>query len=132
VQHLALFTYQDLLTNKQFAPSLLSPGGVYTPLDTSWLTEFIAVGDAGVHGAGSCGGSGVGRVGSCLDEAAKVGRQGVANLLGEVSGGLADELFLEVGRSCEVEAVLVGASSDRGGRARPAASSPRILSSPYQ
>jgi hypothetical protein len=41
VQHLALFTYQDLLTNKQFAPSLLSPGGVYTPLDTSWLTEYV-------------------------------------------------------------------------------------------
>lgn len=41
VQHLTLFIYQDLLGSKQFAPSLLSPGGVYTPLDTSWLTEYV-------------------------------------------------------------------------------------------
>jgi hypothetical protein len=41
VQHLTLYIYQDLLGNKQFAPSLLSPGGVYTPLDTSWLTEYV-------------------------------------------------------------------------------------------
>lgn len=41
VQHLTLFTYQDLLGSKQFAPSLLNPGGVYTPLDTSWLTEYV-------------------------------------------------------------------------------------------
>jgi hypothetical protein len=41
VQHLTLFTYQDLIASKQFAPSLLSPGGVYTPLDTSWLTEYV-------------------------------------------------------------------------------------------
>jgi hypothetical protein len=41
VQHLTLFTYQDLLASKQFAPALLSPGGVYTPLDTSWLTEYV-------------------------------------------------------------------------------------------
>lgn len=41
VQHLTLFTYQDLVGSKQFAPSLLSPGGVYTPLDTSWLTEYV-------------------------------------------------------------------------------------------
>jgi hypothetical protein len=41
VQHLTLFTYQDLVGNKQFAPSLLNPGGVYTPLDTSWLTEYV-------------------------------------------------------------------------------------------
>ncbi len=41
VQHLTLFTYQDLVDSKQFAPSLLSPGGVYTPLDTSWLTEYV-------------------------------------------------------------------------------------------
>jgi hypothetical protein len=40
-QHLTLFTYQDLLGSKQFSPSLLSPGGVYTPLDTSWLTEYV-------------------------------------------------------------------------------------------
>ena len=41
VQHLTLFVYQDLLDSKQFAPSLLSPGGVYTPLDTSWLTDYV-------------------------------------------------------------------------------------------
>jgi hypothetical protein len=41
VEHLTLFTYQDLLGSKQFASSLLSPGGVYTPLDTSWLTEYV-------------------------------------------------------------------------------------------
>jgi hypothetical protein len=41
VQHLTLFTYRDLVDSKQFAPSLLSPGGVYTPLDTSWLTEYV-------------------------------------------------------------------------------------------
>jgi hypothetical protein len=41
VQHLSLFVYQDLVGNKQFAPSLLNPGGVYTPLDTSWLTEYV-------------------------------------------------------------------------------------------
>src|SRR5580698_1337618 len=41
VQHLTLYLYQDLLGSKQFAPSLLSPGGVYTPLDTSWLTEYV-------------------------------------------------------------------------------------------
>jgi hypothetical protein len=41
VQHLTLFTYQDLVDSKQFAPSLLNPGGVYTPLDTSWLTEYV-------------------------------------------------------------------------------------------
>jgi hypothetical protein len=41
VQHLTLFTYQDLAGTKQFAASLLNPGGVYTPLDTSWLTEYV-------------------------------------------------------------------------------------------
>ena len=41
VQHLTLFTYEDLLASKQIAPSLLSPGGVYTPLDTSWLTDYV-------------------------------------------------------------------------------------------
>jgi hypothetical protein len=41
VQHLTLFMYQDLLGSKQIAPSLLSPGGVYTPLDTSWLSEYV-------------------------------------------------------------------------------------------
>ena len=41
VQHLTLYMYQNLMGNKQFAPSLLSPGGVYTPLDTSWLSEYV-------------------------------------------------------------------------------------------
>jgi hypothetical protein len=41
VQYLTLYTYQDLLPSAQFAPSLLSPGGVYTPLDTSWLSEYV-------------------------------------------------------------------------------------------
>jgi hypothetical protein len=41
VQHLTLFTYEDLVGSKQFAPSLLSPGGVYSPLDLSWLTEYV-------------------------------------------------------------------------------------------
>jgi hypothetical protein len=41
VQHLTLYIYQDLVDNKQVAPSLLNPGGVYTPLDTSWLTEYV-------------------------------------------------------------------------------------------
>jgi hypothetical protein len=41
VQHLTLFVYQDLVGSKQFAPILLNPGGVYTPLDTSWLTEYV-------------------------------------------------------------------------------------------
>jgi hypothetical protein len=41
VEHLTLYTYQDLLASKQFAPTLLNPGGVYTPLDTSWLTDYV-------------------------------------------------------------------------------------------
>jgi hypothetical protein len=41
VEHLTLFIYQDLLANKQFAPTLLNPGGVYTPLDTSWLSDYV-------------------------------------------------------------------------------------------
>jgi hypothetical protein len=41
VQHLTLFAYQDLLTSTQFQPVLLNPGGVYTPLDTNWLTEYV-------------------------------------------------------------------------------------------
>ena len=40
-QHLTLYTYQDLVGSNQFAPALLSPGGVYTPLDTSWLSEYV-------------------------------------------------------------------------------------------
>ncbi|HXE07488.1 MAG TPA: hypothetical protein VN612_06310 [Acidobacteriaceae bacterium] len=41
VQHLTLFAYQDLLNSNQFTPVLLNPGGVYTPLDISWLTEYV-------------------------------------------------------------------------------------------
>jgi hypothetical protein len=41
VEHLTLFVYQDLLASKQFAPTLLNPGGVYTPLDTSWLSDYV-------------------------------------------------------------------------------------------
>ncbi|MGA1983197.1 MAG: hypothetical protein ABSG84_12125 [Acidobacteriaceae bacterium] len=41
VQHLTLYMYQDLQGGKQFAPTLLNPGGVYTPLDTSWLTDYV-------------------------------------------------------------------------------------------
>jgi hypothetical protein len=41
VEHLSLFVYQDLMPGKQFAPSLLNPGGVYTPLDTTWLTDYV-------------------------------------------------------------------------------------------
>lgn len=40
VQHLTLFAYEDLLKTKQFVPSMLNPGAVYTPLDTSWLSEY--------------------------------------------------------------------------------------------
>jgi hypothetical protein len=39
-QHLTLFTYQDLLESPAAHPFLLSPGGVYSPLDTSWLVEY--------------------------------------------------------------------------------------------
>ena len=40
-QHLTLFVYQDLLGSHAAHPSLLSPGGVYSPLDTSWLVEYV-------------------------------------------------------------------------------------------
>jgi hypothetical protein len=40
-QHLTLFTYQDLLESPAAHPFLLSPGGVYSPLDTSWLVEYV-------------------------------------------------------------------------------------------
>jgi hypothetical protein len=40
-QHLTLFAYQDLLESPAAHPSLLSPGGVYSPLDTSWLVEYV-------------------------------------------------------------------------------------------
>jgi hypothetical protein len=41
-QHLTLFAYQDLLTSATARPWLLSPGGVYSPLDTSWLVEYVS------------------------------------------------------------------------------------------
>jgi|GEM_PF-1660342 len=41
VEHLTLFTYQDLLESAVAHPSLLSPGGVYSPLDTSWIVEYV-------------------------------------------------------------------------------------------
>lgn len=41
VQHLTLFAYQDLLESPAAHPSLLSPGGVYSPLDTSWLVDYV-------------------------------------------------------------------------------------------
>jgi len=40
VEHLTLFAFEDLLKTKQFVPSMLNPGAVYTPLDTSWLSEY--------------------------------------------------------------------------------------------
>jgi hypothetical protein len=40
-QHLTLFAYQDLLGSSAAHPSLLGPGGVYSPLDTSWLVEYV-------------------------------------------------------------------------------------------
>jgi hypothetical protein len=40
-QHLTLFAYQDLLESPAAHPSLLSPGGVYSPLDTSWLVDYV-------------------------------------------------------------------------------------------
>ena len=41
VQHLTLFAYQDLLESPAAHASLLSPGGVYSPLDTSWLADYV-------------------------------------------------------------------------------------------
>jgi len=41
VQHLTLFAYQDLLESPVAHPWLLSPGGVYSPLDTSWLVDYV-------------------------------------------------------------------------------------------
>jgi hypothetical protein len=40
-QHLTLFMYQDLLKSSAVHPTLLSPGGVYSPLDTSWLVDYV-------------------------------------------------------------------------------------------
>jgi hypothetical protein len=40
-EHITLFTFQRLAETSAFEPHLLNPGGVYTPLDTSWLTEYV-------------------------------------------------------------------------------------------
>jgi hypothetical protein len=40
-QHLTLFLYQEMLRSSAVHPVLLSPGGVYSPLDTSWLIEYV-------------------------------------------------------------------------------------------
>lgn len=40
-QHLTLFTYQELLGSSAVRPVLLSPGAVYTPLDPSWILEYV-------------------------------------------------------------------------------------------
>ena len=40
-QHLTLFTYQEMLTSTEVRPVLLSPGGVYSPLDVSWLVDYV-------------------------------------------------------------------------------------------
>ena len=40
-QHLTLFTYQEMLSSTEVRPVLLSPGGVYSPLDVSWLVDYV-------------------------------------------------------------------------------------------
>jgi hypothetical protein len=40
-QHLTQFIYQELLTSHAVHPVLLSPGGVYSPLDLSWLVDYV-------------------------------------------------------------------------------------------
>lgn len=40
-QHLTLFTYEELLNSPVAKPALLSPGGVYSPLDPSWVVEYV-------------------------------------------------------------------------------------------
>lgn len=39
-QHLTLFMYQEMLSSSAVHPVLLSPGGVYSPLDVSWLVDY--------------------------------------------------------------------------------------------
>jgi hypothetical protein len=39
-QFLTLYMYEQFIDSKQFAPVLLNPGGIYSPLDTSWLIEY--------------------------------------------------------------------------------------------
>jgi hypothetical protein len=40
-QHLTLFLYQEMLNSPAVHPVLLSPGGIYSPLDTSWLVDYV-------------------------------------------------------------------------------------------
>ena len=40
-QHLTLFTYEELLKSPSAYPHLLSPGGVFSPMDSSWLVEYL-------------------------------------------------------------------------------------------
>jgi len=40
-QHLPLNLYSDLLKTGNYFPSLLAPGGVYSPFDTSWILDYI-------------------------------------------------------------------------------------------
>ncbi len=40
VQYMTLYTFQKLQADKAFSATLLNPGGVYTPLDTSWLADY--------------------------------------------------------------------------------------------
>ena len=41
VQHLPLSLYSDLLKTGNYFPSLLAPGGVYSPFDTSWILDYV-------------------------------------------------------------------------------------------
>src|SRR5580692_787575 len=40
VQNLTLDIFHTLQASTGYAPSLLNPGGVYTPLDPSWLVDY--------------------------------------------------------------------------------------------
>jgi hypothetical protein len=42
VQYMTVNLYRELAADRAFAPVLLNPGGVYTPLDTSWLVDYTA------------------------------------------------------------------------------------------
>ena len=39
-EHITLFTFEDLVNTASFEPHLLNPGGIYTPLDPSWLVDY--------------------------------------------------------------------------------------------
>jgi hypothetical protein len=40
-QHLPLSLYANLLKTGNYFPSLLAPGGVYSPFDTSWILDYV-------------------------------------------------------------------------------------------